>query len=431
MNVYFPGERRVGQQTIRAKSFFFSNNAGETNEHDQQTEPSAFGWMSEEDSDFTCENADRVMQGGGSTLSTSIERSADYPNSRTMVSERESSRSRTARAAGRKAAASAAHQRHNRRRPRLMTEQAQMAKRHPGSVTVQRPCSAPTISLDPTHGLNSGGPDFHSASSVGSMGKQAIQIAPQQHRRSVSNVGTSKVHRPLSASMSTNTINSVDRSTSAGENACDSGYNQKEKVRQSIARLKQHRLKQTSKQKGMREELEGFARQQRRQLFECIQVANECCSQLKLSTTYAMPDDPRKRGIFDTETLRTAGMKVDVLRNYQLVGSISDTHFYRELESLQLQRAAQPHANLEAAAQVEAAENSVSKPSASSRPGIRADSVPKTKIDTAGGRWKPTEEEAELRKFIYDTVELASTLTDQVSTLKHKAGRGGSFSSYV
>jgi hypothetical protein len=39
--------------------------------------------------------------------------------------------------------------------------------------------------------------------------------------------------------------------------------------------------------------------------------------------------------------------------------------------------------------------------------------------------------EEELREFIHQTVELASTLLEQTTTLKKKAGTGKSFSPYT
>ena len=43
----------------------------------------------------------------------------------------------------------------------------------------------------------------------------------------------------------------------------------------------------------------------------------------------------------------------------------------------------------------------------------------------------PRQSEDELREFIHQTVELASTLLEQTAALKKKAGGGKSFSPYV
>lgn len=423
MNVYFPGERRVGQQTIKAKSFFFSDNAGEINEHGQKSQPSAFGWMSEEDG----EHDDELPGGSDSSFGMgSPEQSADYPRAQSAgasaTSDRQPRRKATRIPGGRPIERSGLHD-PNRRRPRLMTEQAAVARRSPA---VPRPSSAPMMNVDPS---SAGGfLDSSSTSSVAMSGKIAARTTTRP--ASTKSRPASTRSRPFSAATSL----SMDRLTASSDDI-GSVYNQREKVRESISRLKEHRMKQTSKQKGMREELEIFARQQRRQLSERIRVANECCSQLKLPTSYALPEDPRRRGVFDTESLRTAGMKVDVLQHHELVGSISDTHFFKELDTMQQRLAAQLGGlgaeNTAAAAAAAAAEAAAANKSGRSGARSSGGENSKAKGDDGAGRWGPTEGEGELRKFIYDTVELASTLMDQVAILKKKAGPGRSFSPYV
>ena len=45
--------------------------------------------------------------------------------------------------------------------------------------------------------------------------------------------------------------------------------------------------------------------------------------------------------------------------------------------------------------------------------------------------WLQLQSEEELREFIHQTVELASTLLEQTATLKKKAGPGKSFNPYA
>ena len=109
-----------------------------------------------------------------------------------------------------------------------------------------------------------------STSSLGGPGKPRRQARSAARSAGVSRSQTldASATRPFSAGSA-----SVDGSVG--------GYNKREKTQEAIHRLTEHRLREEHKQTQLRQQLEGYARQQRRRLVESVRVGNECARQVR------------------------------------------------------------------------------------------------------------------------------------------------------
>ena len=135
---------------------------------------------------------------------------------------------------------------------------------------------------------------------------------------------------------------------------------QRAAVRAGTQRLAMHRLKKQQTEKRRVQDLQDYARAQRRQLVASIRLANDCCRILKRSVTYGISDDPTKKGIFDLETPSTLQMRVTVRHQgpsqygWKAQGDahyreISVPLFQKELDGLQREAADEEQRRREAA----------------------------------------------------------------------------------
>ena len=135
---------------------------------------------------------------------------------------------------------------------------------------------------------------------------------------------------------------------------------QRAAVRAGTQRLAVHRLKKQQTEKRRVQDLQDYARAQRRQLVASIRLANDCCRILKRSVTYGISDDPTKKGIFDLETPSTLQMRVTVRHQgpsqygWKAQGDahyreISVPLFQKELDGLQREAADEEQRRREAA----------------------------------------------------------------------------------
>ena len=230
------------------------------------------------------------------------------------------------------------------------------------------------------------------------------------------------------------------RSSAAIVEVPSNAVSQREAVRQGTQRLAMHRLKKQQTEKRRVQDLQDYARQQRRQLVASIRLANDCSRILKRPVTYGISDDPTKKGMFDLETPSTLQMRVIVRQQgpsqygWKAQGEahyreISVPLFQKELEGLQREAAYEEQRKRESNQMIVNPEKS-----APSQPrggggggGVSAEMSNGSNVS----RWQPQESEEELREFIHATVELASTLLEQSATLKKKAGPSKSFSPYT
>ena len=131
-------------------------------------------------------------------------------------------------------------------------------------------------------------------------------------------------------------------------------------IRAGTQRLAMHRLKQQQTEKRRVQDLQDYARAQRRQLVASIRLANDCCRILKRPVTYGISEDPTKKGLFDLETPSTLQMRVIVSQQgpsqygWKAQGDahyreISAPLFQKELDGLQREAADEEHRRREAA----------------------------------------------------------------------------------
>jgi hypothetical protein len=125
---------------------------------------------------------------------------------------------------------------------------------------------------------------------------------------------------------------------------------QRDAVRAGTQRLAMHRLKKQQTEKRRVQDLQEYARAQRRQLVASIRLANDCCRILKRPVTYGISEDPTKKGLFDLETPSTLQMRVIVRQQgpsqygWKTQGDahyreISAPLFQKELDGLQREAA--------------------------------------------------------------------------------------------
>ena len=129
---------------------------------------------------------------------------------------------------------------------------------------------------------------------------------------------------------------------------------QRDAVRAGTHRLAMHRLKKQQTEKRRVQDLQAYARAQRRQLVASIRLANDCCRILKRPVTYGISEDPTKKGLFDLETPSTLQMRVIVRQQgpsqygWKVQGDahyreISVPLFQKELDGLQREAADEEH----------------------------------------------------------------------------------------
>ena len=236
---------------------------------------------------------------------------------------------------------------------------------------------------------------------------------------------------------------SQQRSSAAIVEVPSHAVSQREAVRQGTQRLAIHRLKKQQTEKRRVQDLQDYARQQRRQLVASIRLANDCGRILKRPVTYGISDDPTKKGMFDLETPSTLQMRVIVRQQgpsqygWKAQGEahyreISVPLFQKELEGLQREAAYEEQRRRESSQMSVNPEQSGAPSQSQPRGGGGGGGVSAEMSNGSNAsRWQPQETEEELREFIHATVELASTLLEQTATLKKKAGPSKSFSPYT
>jgi hypothetical protein len=232
------------------------------------------------------------------------------------------------------------------------------------------------------------GPASAEARPLPSRGAQARPARSAGRRRSDRSSGASRAHsRPQSAPM----LASVSSSFASGVSGAspfsqqpaaivevastvsqreappklpltDASMSQREAVRAGTQRLAMHRLKKQQTEKRRVQDLQDYARAQRRQLVASIRLANDCCRILKRPVTYGISDDPTKKGLFDLETPSTLQMRVIVRQQgpsqygWKSQGEahyreISVPLFQKELDGLQREAAVEEQRRREASLQ--------------------------------------------------------------------------------
>jgi len=199
-------------------------------------------------------------------------------------------------------------------------------------------------------------------------------------------------------------------------------------VRTEAQRLSMHKQRQQHAAKQRVHDLHEYARAQHRQLVASVRLANDCCRVLKRQPAYSISNDPMKAGIFDLNTPSTLQMRVIAKQSgpprfgWKSEGEgvrreISVPLFMKELDSLQRQAAAIEQRRRVASS---VAELSPSRISDGDTHGDMGDQHFSARSANNATRWQPQESEEELREFIQNTVELASTLLEQANALGEK-----------
>lgn len=241
-------------------------------------------------------------------------------------------------------------------------------------------------------------------------------------------------------------------------------------VRTEAQRLSMHKQRQQHAAKQRVHDLHEYARAQHRQLVASVRLANDCCRVLKRQPAYSISNDPMKAGIFDLNTPSTLQMRVIAKQSgpprfgWKSEGEgvrreISVPLFMKELDSLQRQAAAieQRRRVASSVAELSPSRFATYIVRSSLRHSLTINVLVCNRIsdgDTHGDmgdqhssarsannatRWQPQEvafafchvrsefdfpatpqSEEELREFIQNTVELASTLLEQANALGEK-----------